>query len=245
MECRSHWDWPEPSDFAGDCAATARSPLVVLEDDVFWLMTGKCSLKELLHPGRRHGASGLESRLNVASRIQQQQEMISLFEPAYPSEKALQTIVNSNESRQSKRLRMPLACLATGLQPKMAEQLLKRIKRLETMPLNLGRGFPEILTNGIDGLLNLHYQQIKARSCNATPGTSSKQSTNIINKDGPNQFGNKRHLTETLHTIHLLGKEIANNSNYRTRAQLDIGRNAHTTLKIELLITRLNRLLFK
>ena len=42
--------------------------------------------------------------------------------------------------------------------PNTANKLLKTIKELKNPTLNIGRGFPMIETNGIDSLLNLHYQ---------------------------------------------------------------------------------------
>ena len=47
--------------------------------------------KKLIDRGE-HVAYGMESRLNVESRIMRE-EVISLFEPAYPNQNALHTIV--------------------------------------------------------------------------------------------------------------------------------------------------------
>ena len=102
----------------------------------------------------------LDSMLRV--KLSNQQEIISLFEPPYPTENALREILKSGETRQRKRLRHTFGLPGYWLHPDTAQKLLKRIKNLETLPLRLGRGFPELSTQGIDGLLNLHYQQIKA-----------------------------------------------------------------------------------
>ena len=43
-----------------------------------------------------------------------------------------------------------------------AKVLLTKVECLESLPLQLGRGFPEISTLGIDALLNFHYEDITA-----------------------------------------------------------------------------------
>ena len=50
----------------------------------------------------------------LRAELNDQQEMISLFEPAYPSENSLRAIVNSDNSRQSKRYATRLAFQAIG-----------------------------------------------------------------------------------------------------------------------------------
>ena len=82
----------------------SRSPLVVLEDDVVlsdsWTAARKYSIQD-------QGMMLLGWNLDSVLRAEfcHRQEMISLFEPAYPSERRLHEIVNSEEARKSKRLR--------------------------------------------------------------------------------------------------------------------------------------------
>lgn len=138
------------------------SPLVVLEDDVVLADNWQLQLEKLVHPDVGMILLGWNMDSMLRAQLNEQQEMISLFEPAYPSEKILHKIVNSDEARQSKRLRFTFGLPGYFIHPKTAKKLLILIQRLEALPLNMGRGFPDISTNGIDGLLNLHYHSIKA-----------------------------------------------------------------------------------
>ena len=141
------------------CSQSA-APLVVLEDDVLLADSWQIQLEQLLHPGAGMVLLGWNLDSMLRAELNDQQEMISLFEPAYPSENSLRAIVNSDNSRQSKRLRNAFGLPGYWLKPSMANLLASKIKCLESLPLKLGRGFPEISTHGIDSLLNLHYQQI-------------------------------------------------------------------------------------
>ena len=138
------------------------TPLVVLEDDVLLAKNWQLQLEKLLHPRARMVLLGWNLDSMLRAEFSNQQEMISLFEPAYPSESALHAIVNSDDTRLCKRLHHSFGLPGYWIHPDTAEELLNRIEHLETLPLRLGRGFPEITTNGIDALLNMHYQQIEA-----------------------------------------------------------------------------------
>ena len=58
----------------------------------------------------------------LRAEFSNQQEMISLFEPAYPSENVLNAIVNSDETRQLKRLRNAFGLPGYWLTPAMANK---------------------------------------------------------------------------------------------------------------------------
>ena len=118
-----------------------------------------------------------------------QQEIISLFEPAYPSEKALKTVISSDEPRRRKRLRYAFGLPGYWLQPNLAQQLLTRINCLETFPLQLGRGFPMIMTSGIDSLLNMHYYQIGAEVIMPPLALALNDPETSLTRSGPNNFG--------------------------------------------------------
>ena len=139
----------------------SRSPLVVLEDDVILANDWHLKLKRLINPGTKMVLMGWNLDSMLRAEFSKQQEMISLFEPAYPSEKELQAIVNSKEIRRRKRLRYSFGLPGYWIEPVMAH-LLNTIKRLEAVPLDLGRGFPPITTSGIDSLLNFHYRRFNA-----------------------------------------------------------------------------------
>ena len=70
----------------------------------------------------------------------------------------------------------------------MAQRLLTIIKRLETLPLNLGRGFPQISTHGIDALLNLHYQQIGAEVVMPPLALALNDPVTSLTRNGPDRF---------------------------------------------------------
>ena len=139
-----------------------KSPLVVLEDDVVLAGSWKSQLKKLVNKDTKMMLLGWNLDSMLRAEFSKQQEIISLFEPPYPSEEALTTILDSNDVRSSKRLRYSFGLPGYWITPETAEYLLSAIKPLDTLPLQLGRGFPEISTLGIDALLNLHYYKIGA-----------------------------------------------------------------------------------
>ena len=169
------------------CSAS-QAPLVVLEDDVFLAPDWHEQLKSLLHPGRGMVLLGWNLDSMLRAEFNGQQEMVSLFEPAYPNEDALRAILNSDETRLCKRLRHTFGLPGYWVAPKMAERLLKTIKSLETLPLRLGRGFPKIETSGIDGLLNLHYREIGAEVVIPPLALSKNDQLTSLTRNGPNQF---------------------------------------------------------
>ena len=162
---------------------------MVLEDDVLLANNWDMKLEKLIHKEAGMVLLGwnLDSMLRV--KISNEQEIISLFEPPYPTESALRKIVNSDETRRSKLLRYTFGLPGYWLHPDTAKELLLRIKTLETLPLQLGRGFPEISTHGIDGLLNLHYQQIKAEVVVPPLALALNDQLTSLSRNSPTQFG--------------------------------------------------------
>ena len=162
--------------------------MVVLEDDVVLNKNWSLELQRLIHPDEGMLLLGWNLDSMLRAEFSNQQEMISLFEPAYPSANALHAIVNSNDARQSKRLHYSFGLPGYWLQPAMAQQLLTIVKRLETLPLHLGRGFPEISTHGIDALLNLHYKKIGAEVIVPPLALALNNQVTSLTRIGPNQF---------------------------------------------------------
>lgn len=169
--------------------SNSRSPLVVLEDDVVLADDWNLQLEQLIHPEAGMMLMGWNLDSMLRAEFINQLRMISLFEPAYPSEKALHAIVNSSESRQSKKLHHAFGLPGYWIKPEIAKNLLKTIKQLDTLPLRLGRGFPEISTHGIDALLNLHYQQIGAEVVMPPLALALNDQLTSLTRSGPNQFG--------------------------------------------------------
>ena len=137
------------------------SPLVVLEDDVILADKWQTELEQLLHSSAGMVLMGWNFDSMIRAEFSKNQEIISLFEPAYPNKKALQMMLNNSDTRKIKRLRNAFGLPGYWMSPVMAQRLLTTIQCLESLPLILGRGFPEIKIHGIDGLLNLHYHNLK------------------------------------------------------------------------------------
>ena len=170
----------------------SRSPLVVLEDDVVLADDWQLQLHKHIHPGASMMLLGWNLDSMLRAEFSDQQEMISLFEPAYPSEKALKAIVNRTEPRQRKRLRYCFGLPGYWLQPKTAQLLLNTITPMETVELNLGRGLPQISTLGIDALLNLHYHLIGAEVVIPPLALALNDQSTSLTKEGPKQFNGSK-----------------------------------------------------
>ena len=139
-----------------------KTPIVVLEDDVVLAEEWQLQLEQLLNPNSGIVLLGWNFDSVLRAEFNQKQEMISLFEPAHPSESELRSILNSREIRKSRQLYNAFGLPGYWLHPAMANHLLSQIRRLESLPLKLGRGLPNISCLGIDALLNLIYKEIGA-----------------------------------------------------------------------------------
>lgn len=137
-------------------------PVVILEDDVILASNWQQELHQLIKANQQLVLLGWNLDSMLHAELFENQEFISLFEPAYPDISRLKNIVNSKEPRKLRRLRSAFGLPAYCLTPKMAENLLKSVGRLEVVPIELKRGFPTCLSSGIDGLLNNHYWDLKA-----------------------------------------------------------------------------------
>ena len=164
------------------------SPLVVLEDDVLLADSWQRQLEQLIHPAAGMVLLGWNLDSMLRAEFSSHQAMISLFEPAYPSENELRMIVNSQDPRQLKRLHNAFGLPGYWLTPATAKQLLTTIDQLETVPLKLGRGFPEITTCGIDSLLNLHYHQLSAEVVMPPLALALNNPFTSLTRNGPRQF---------------------------------------------------------
>ena len=72
----------------------SKAPLVVLEDDVLLADGWQLQLQQLIHQGAGMMLLGWNLDSMLRAEFSNQQEIISLFEPAYPSEEVLHAIVN-------------------------------------------------------------------------------------------------------------------------------------------------------
>ena len=75
------------------------------------------------------------------------------------------------------------------INPVMARILLDKIEHLESLPLSLGRGFPEIKTRGIDAQLNLHYRNIGAQIVIPPLALALNNPLTSLTRTSPEQFG--------------------------------------------------------
>ena len=174
--------------FCWRLCCNSRTPLVVLEDDVLLADNWLQQLKQLLKNDEGMMLLGWNLDSVLRTKYIGEQEIISLFEPSYPSEKALHDIVNSNDSRQSKQLRYAFGLPGYWLDPRMAEQLLNTIIRLESVPLFMGRGFPEVSINGIDGLLNLTYYRLGTKIIVPPLALATNDQKSSLTRNGAENF---------------------------------------------------------
>ena len=174
--------------FCWRMCCNSRSPLVVLEDDVLLADDWQFKLEQHLNRNTSMVLLGWNLDSMLRCEFGSEQEMISLFEPAYPSEKSLLSIVNSSNSRQIKRLRYAFGLPGYWIQPEIAQLLLNKINRLQTLPLHLGRGFPDISTYGIDAMLNLYYQNIGAQVIVPPLALAINNPLTSLTRSGPSQF---------------------------------------------------------
>lgn len=137
-------------------------PVVIMEDDVILANNWQQELQQLILANQQLVLLGWNLDSMLHAELFEDQEFISLFEPAYPNIGRLIKIVNSKEPRKLRRLRSAFGLPAYWLTPQMGRNLLKNIGRLEVLPIELKRGFPRCLSSGIDGLLNNHYWNLKA-----------------------------------------------------------------------------------
>ena len=137
-------------------------PVVIMEDDVILANNWQQELQQLILANQQLVLLGWNLDSMLHAELFENQEFISLFEPAYPDIGRLKNIVNSKEPRKLRRLRSAFGLPAYWLTPKMAKNLIKSIERLEVLPIELKRGFPTCQSSGIDGLLNIHYWSLEA-----------------------------------------------------------------------------------
>jgi GR25 family glycosyltransferase involved in LPS biosynthesis len=165
------------------------SPMVVLEDDVVLAEGWFDTLQQLLQPENALVLLGWNLDSMLQAQLFGNQEMISLFEPAYPDEATLQQLVNGPEPRQLRRLRHGFGLPGYWLTPAMARTLLARICKLEVLPIVLQRGFPPCETFGIDGLLNRYYAELQAHVVMPPLALALNDTTRSLTREQPINFG--------------------------------------------------------
>jgi GR25 family glycosyltransferase involved in LPS biosynthesis len=164
-------------------------PLVVLEDDVVLAEGWTHTLGELLQPQHELVLLGWNLDSMLQAELFGDQEMIGLFEPAYPDAAALKGLLNGGEPRQLRRLRHAFGLPGYWVTPAMAQTLLRRLCRLEVLPIDLQRGFPPCETYGIDGLLNRHYAELQARVVMPPLALALNDTTRSLTRERPKNFG--------------------------------------------------------
>lgn len=165
------------------------APLVVLEDDVVLAEGWTHSLKQLLEPQHELVLLGWNLDSMLQAELFGNQEMISLFEPAYPDSATLKGLVNGGEPRQLRRLRHAFGLPGYWLTPASAKTLLACISKLEVLPIVLQRGFPPCATYGIDGLLNRHYAELQAHVVMPPLALALNDTTRSLTRERPKNFG--------------------------------------------------------
>ena len=171
----------------------SKSPLVVLEDDVILADDWQTRTKKIINPDSGLILLGWNLDSVLRAEFSAKQEMISLFEPAYPNEEEIRNILNSGDLIHKRRLNNAFGLAGYWIHPKMALLLLNKIKELKTVPLNLGRGLPQITTHGIDGLLNLHYWELGAEVVIPPLAIALNDPLTSLTRKTPDNFSERRH----------------------------------------------------
>jgi len=138
-------------------------PLVIMEDDVILARNWYKTLMKLLNQSSKMVLLGWNLDSMLQATMFENQEIISLFEPAYPDENHISKLVNSKEPRQSINLSHCFGLPAYWIIPSTAQELLKLIKPLAIKEIKFKRGIPTCYSTGIDGLLNLFYTTVGAK----------------------------------------------------------------------------------
>ena len=160
-----------------------------MEDDVVLADCWQQQLQELINSETEMVLLGWNLDSVLRAKFSNHLEIITLFEPAYPSEDSLQAIVNSRDIRRAKPLHHAFGLPGYWIHPKAAKILLNRVKQLETMTLELGRGFPDIRTLGIDALLNIHYRSINAKVIIPPLALALNDQSTSLTRNKPKIFG--------------------------------------------------------
>ena len=142
------------------------APLVIAEDDAILANNLKGQL-EVIPESQKSAKSFFLLGWNLDSLLQAEvlpgTELISLFEPAYPSENELRRLVNSSEARKSCALKRCFGLPAYRVTPDIAQTLLTRFNPLIAEQIEMGRGIPRHYSETLDGLLNNQYEEINAK----------------------------------------------------------------------------------
>ena len=124
-------------------------PLVVLEDDVVLAKDWKLQLNQLLNADAGIVLLGWNLDSMLRAKFSHEQEIISLFEPAYPSENDIHAIVNSDDIRQIKRLIHAFGLPGYWLDQPQQRYFSQKLS-IGILTVAIGTWIPEISTLGID-----------------------------------------------------------------------------------------------
>ena len=90
-------------------------------------------------------------------------EMISLFEPIYPTLEQLKELVDSNRERNLCNLTLCFGLPAYWISPQIARELMNKCKPFKLEVNKMTRGIPEHTLITLDGMLTNRYKDINAK----------------------------------------------------------------------------------
>ena len=142
--------------------------VLVAEDDAVLAKNLKQVLEELNIIGKGANQTNLvllgwnlDSLLNA--ELSTGLTMISLFDPIYPGLKQIQSIINSERKRTVCNLNQCFGLPAYWINPKIAKELIRACKPLQTEKDKMARGIPEHTFITLDGMLINRYRSINAK----------------------------------------------------------------------------------
>ena len=167
-------------------------PVIIAEDDAIIAPKLKQELDKLLQ-NKNDLPSFLLLGWNLDSLLQAELEpglgLISLFEPAYPSEIELTHLVNSTTKRKMCKLKRCFGLPAYRITPEAASYLLKELNPLESEVIEMGRGIPTHFSETLDGLLNNQYERMGAGIVFPPLALAiNNQSESLTRKNNPKNF---------------------------------------------------------
>ena len=142
--------------------------VLITEDDVILANDLKRKLEELQIIGERTQKEsfillGWNLDSVLYAELAPKLDMISLFEPIYPTLEQLKELVNTNRERNLCNLTLCFGLPAYLINPKMARELMNKCMPFKLEVNKMTRGIPEHTLITLDGMLTNRYKEINAK----------------------------------------------------------------------------------
>ena len=142
--------------------------VLIAEDDVILANNLRSKLEELQIIGEKAKQSnfillGWNLDSVLYAELAPKLDMISLFEPIYPTLEQLKELVNSKRERNLCNLTLCFGLPAYWISPEMARELMNKCMPFQLEVNNMTRGIPEHTLTTLDGMLTNRYKEINAK----------------------------------------------------------------------------------